>query len=167
MSGEGRVRVIRPLVPADGGWVEEFTRDRWGGDFVLVHGERFRPRELEGFAADTGGRHVGLITLHFRDASCEVVTLDSLEAGRGTGTALLDAARSEAVRRGCLRLWLVTTNDNLRALGFYQRYGFRLTALRPGAVEESRKAKPSIPMIGDGGIPIRDELEMEILLPTS
>jgi ribosomal protein S18 acetylase RimI-like enzyme len=153
---------VRPLLPADGPWVEEFVRERWGDASVVVHGTRYLPAELTGFCAESGGRRVGLVTLHRAGSSCEVVTLDSLEEGRGVGRALLDAARGEALRRGCHRLWLVTTNDNLRALGFYQRYGFRLSALRPGAVDASRRMKPSIPAAGENGIPIRDELELEM-----
>ena len=63
---------------------------------------------------------------------------------------------------GCRRLWLVTTNDNVDALRFYQRRGFRLTELQAGAVDVSRATlKPSIPEVGDHGIPIRDELVLE------
>jgi hypothetical protein len=62
-------------------------------------------------------------------------------------------------------VWLVTTNDNLVALRFYQRRGFRLSALRPGAVDEARRRlKPAIPDAGAFGIPLRDELELELRL---
>ena len=52
----------------------------------------------------------------------------------------------------------------MHALGFYQKRGFRLVAVHPGAVNESRKLKPEIPLIGNDGIPIRDEIELEIVL---
>ena len=69
-------------------------------------------------------------------------------AARGVGTALLNALL-RAVSR-CDRIWLVTTNDNLEALRFYQRRGFVLSALRPGAVEEARKQlKPQISTVGE------------------
>ena len=59
----------------------------------------------------------------------------------------------------------MTTNDNLDALRFYQRRGFRLVALRPGAVDESRVSlKPQIGVSGDFEIPLRDELELELRL---
>jgi hypothetical protein len=58
---------------------------------------------------------------------------------------------------------VVTTNDNLGALRFYQRRGFVLAALRPGAITEARRTlKPEISEIGADGIPIRDELELEL-----
>jgi Acetyltransferase (GNAT) family len=64
----------------------------------------------------------------------------------------------------CERIWLVTTNDNLEALRFYQRRGFVLSALRPGAVADSgQRLKPQIASVGDFGIPLRDELELHLL----
>jgi GNAT superfamily N-acetyltransferase len=77
---------------------------------------------------------------------------------------LIDAVRQEAQRAGCKRLWLITTNDNLTALRFYQRRGFVLVAVHRNAVELSRKLKPQIPLIGEHGIPIRDEIELEMPL---
>lgn len=86
----------------------------------------------------------------------------ALEQGRGVGSALLGAVEELARRRGCKRLWLVTTNDNTHALAFYQRRGFVLAALHRDAVTEARKTlKPSLPLVGEGGIPLRDELELE------
>jgi len=61
---------------------------------------------------------------------------------------------------GCERIWLVTTNDNLEALRFYQRRGFVLSALRPRAVDEARrKLKPQISTVGEFRIPLRDEID--------
>jgi ribosomal protein S18 acetylase RimI-like enzyme len=78
------------------------------------------------------------------------------------GTALLEAVERIAAERGCRRLWLLTTNDNVDALRFYQRRGFRLARLNPGAVDEARaRLKPELPTVGDYGIPIRDELVLE------
>jgi ribosomal protein S18 acetylase RimI-like enzyme len=82
----------------------------------------------------------------------------------GIGTALIDAVRDVAERAGCTRLWLVTTNDNLDALRFYQRRGFVLAALHRDAIEAARTLKPGIPAVGEYGIPIRDEIEMEMAL---
>jgi ribosomal protein S18 acetylase RimI-like enzyme len=84
--------------------------------------------------------------------------------GIGVGTALIAAVRTIAVRSKCRRVWVITTNDNLHALRFYQRKGFSLVALHPKALDQSRKLKPEIPLIGLDGIPLRDELELEMLL---
>jgi ribosomal protein S18 acetylase RimI-like enzyme len=123
-----------------------------------------RPADLPGFVATLDGRPAGLATYVMEDGSCELVTIDSLVEGRGVGTALVDAVAAAARRAGCTRLWLVTTNDNLEALRFYQRRGFVLTALHRDAVVESRRLKPQISERGAAGIPIRDELELELEL---
>jgi ribosomal protein S18 acetylase RimI-like enzyme len=110
------------------------------------------------------GERQGLLTYRLEGGECEVVTLDSLAEGIGVGTRLLEAARGAAENAGCRRLWLVTTNDNLQALGFYQRRGYRLAALHRDALEVSRRLKPEISEIGHAGIPLRDEIELEIVL---
>ena len=84
--------------------------------------------------------------------------LDSLVARQGVGTALLAAVQRAAREMTCTRLWLITTNDNVDAIRFYQRRGFVLSSIHPDALAESRKIKPQIPQIGNYGIPIRDEL---------
>ncbi len=65
---------------------------------------------------------------------------------------------------GCdsIEVWLITTDANLHALRFYQRRGLVLAALHRNAVEAARRIKPEIPLIGNDGIPIRDELELEL-----
>jgi ribosomal protein S18 acetylase RimI-like enzyme len=93
-----------------------------------------------------------------------VLSIDSLREGAGVGSALLAAAVAAARAAGCARAYLITTNDNMRALRFYQRRGFALVALRPRAIERARALKPSIPLVGFGGIPLRDELELELWL---
>ncbi len=64
------------------------------------------------------------------------------------------------------RLVVVTTNDNLNALRFYQKRGFILVQLRPNALARSRQLKPQIPLVGMDGIPLRDEIELEMDLDT-
>ena len=82
--------------------------------------------------------------------------------GRGIGTALLEAVKEVAVTLECQRMWLITTNDNLPALRFYQKRGFTRVQVYPNAVERSRQLKPDIPLAGQHGIPIRDEIELEL-----
>jgi ribosomal protein S18 acetylase RimI-like enzyme len=156
---------VRAIEADDRPWVEGFVRDRWGSAGVVAHGELIDPAIQQGFVAEAGDERVGLVTYRL-DArgDCEVITIDSVTERAGVGSALLDAAAAEARRSGCRRLWLITTNDKLNALRFYQRRGLRLVALRPGAVDESRRIKPEISEIGEFGIPLRDELELELLL---
>ena len=105
-----------------------------------------------------------MITYRAEGNACEIVTLNSLVEGRGIGTALVQAVREVAVNAGCKRLWLITTNDNLTALRFWQKRGFWLVRVHRNAIADSRRLKPEIPLTGEHGIPIRDEIELEIVL---
>jgi ribosomal protein S18 acetylase RimI-like enzyme len=155
---------IRPLAPADREWVREKSITAWGAEIVVAHGEVLRPAELPGFAAEIAGKIVGLLTYAVRGDECEITTLNAWRVGLGIGATLIEAAKGAALRAGCRRLWLVTTNDNTSGLRFYQKCGFVLCALRVNAIAASRNLKPEIPLTGEAGIPIRDEIELEIWL---
>lgn len=160
--------LIRPYDrTTDVGWAEDLLEAEFAGRMQARRGELVDPLEGEGLVADMDGRHAGLLTwLADRPPAAAEVRLMVVAAdarGRGIGEALLDGALRMLAAAGCRRIWLVTTNDALDALRFYQRHGFRLTALRPGAVDEARGSlKPSIGTTGRDGIPIRDELELEL-----
>jgi GNAT superfamily N-acetyltransferase len=119
---------------------------------------------LPGFGTSDGGWLVGLLTYAAASGECEVVALISTEEGRGIGRGLMDAARDYAEAAGHRRLWLITTNDNTRAIRFYQGWGMDLCAFYRYGVRRSRKVKPSIPERGVDGIPLEHELEFEMLL---
>ena len=152
---------VRPLADGDREWVERLIVERWGAPLVVGRGRTWNPVELPGFAAFDDDRCVGVVTYEVDGDACELVTIDALEEGRGVGTALFDAVVAAAREAGCERIRLVTTNNNLRALAFYQKRGLRLVALVPGAVDESRRIKASIPAKDSAGLPIRDELHLE------
>ena len=153
---------VRSRAGADEPAVAPFL-ERWWSSEVARRGELLRPLEHPGLVAeDSSGLLLGVLTYVVRGEACEVLTLHADERGRGVGTALLAEVRRVAADAGCRRLWLITTNDNVDALRFYQRRGFRLEALHAGAVDESRaRLKPEIPSVGEYGIPLRDELELE------
>lgn len=158
---------IRSLEEEDRPWAVEVMRTRWAGEIQVTHGKARDASLLEGFVAEEHGEPLGLATFETRGGECELVTLDSLKEGDGIGSALLAAVANAAWKQGCRTLSVVTTNDNVRALGFYQHRGFVLTALRKGAVEKSRRLKPEIPELGYDDIPIRDELELALELRKS
>jgi DNA-3-methyladenine glycosylase I len=162
---------IRRLTEQDRAWVAHFMEERWHSTMVVSRGQIYHGHLLDGFMAieGTGDGHmregvIGLATYRLEKPACELVTLDSLKERMGVGTALIKAVRQAASEAGCKRLWLISTNDNLHALRFYQKRGFRLAALYPNALVESRRLKPQIPLIGNDGIPLRDELELELSL---
>ena len=158
---------IRPVQGSDRNKVRDLILRRWGSDAVVALDKVYRPAELPGFVAEESTNCVGLLTYHTVDDACEIVSLDSLRPGIGIGTALLDAVVKAARAERCRRVCLVTTNDNLDALGFYQKRGFELVAVHRRSVERARALKPAIPLVGQGGIPIRDAIELELLLTDS
>ena len=155
---------VRPLTPGDQGWARRLLVERWGSVEMVSRGRRRRADRLPGFVAVCHGRRLGLATYHVSGAACELVTLDSLESNIGAGTALVLAVLQAAKSAGCQRVWLITTNDNLPALRFYQKRGFTLVAVHADALEASRRLKPEIPRTGLDGVPLRDEIELQYLL---
>jgi ribosomal protein S18 acetylase RimI-like enzyme len=158
-------RVV-PLAEQQRGWMEELLVEQWGSRLMVSRGRLFDVSVLPGFVAVDESGPVGLATYRIEGDACELTSLNSRVEGKGIGSALIDAVRSAAAAAGCRRLWLITTNDNTPALRFYQKRGFRLVAIHCNALEESRRLKPQISLLGIDGIPLRDELELEILLQT-
>ena len=155
---------IHRLTATDLPQLRRFWKEHWGDDFVVAHGDVFHPENVSGFIALDDNDWVGLVTYTFTDTECEIVSIDSLREGEGIGRALIRNVVEEARANQCSRIHVTTTNENLRALGFYQICGFHLSALRVDAVKDARKLKPGIPDTGSYGIPIRDEIEFEMLL---
>jgi ribosomal protein S18 acetylase RimI-like enzyme len=139
--------------------------ERWGTPEIVHCKNHHHANLLSGFIVREKREPLGLVTYDIGDGECEIVTLDSLKPGRGVGSVLVKATIKKSLSEQCRRVWLITTNDNLYALGFYQKIGFELVAIHRGAVENSRRVKPCIPELGNNGIPIRDEIELEMIFP--
>jgi GNAT superfamily N-acetyltransferase len=147
---------IRAKTAADQDWVDALLKERWGSALIVVHGATFDAGVLPALVA---GDREGLAT--YDPGRGELVTLDALSLRRGIGTALVEALAALLHDSGHATLRVTTTNDNLDALRFYQRRGFAIVAVRRGAVDEARKLKPTIPVLGAYRIPLHDELELE------
>lgn len=156
--------ILQTIGPEHLELVRRVWGQRWGGLTMVVHGQVYHADQLPGLLAFAGAELLGAVTYRLEGGECEVMSLDSFREGAGVGTALLQAVVELARAQGCRRLFLITTNDNLGALRFYQKRGLRLAALHPDAVTRARDLKPGIPLLGDHGIPIRDELELELAL---
>ena len=156
---------IVPAGDAPQDLLDAFVRRAWHADFVVAHGEQIRPAELAGFVALDGDHVAGHAGYRFGKDGCELVAIAVEPRRSGIGSALMKAVIAAARAADARRIWLTTTNDNLDALRFYQRRGFRLIALRPGVVEEARRRlKPDLPPTGEYDIPMRDELDLELHL---
>jgi N-acetylglutamate synthase-like GNAT family acetyltransferase len=155
---------VRPINNKDKEWVTGLLREWWAGPVIVTRGKMHQCDELPGFIVFEEGKPVGLATYEMNGTECEITSMKSLVEGKGVGTALIDAVKDTSIRTGCQRLWLITTNDNTRALRFYQKRGFSLVAIHRNAVEKSRQLKPEIPLTGNDSIPIRDEIELVMML---
>jgi pimeloyl-ACP methyl ester carboxylesterase/N-acetylglutamate synthase-like GNAT family acetyltransferase len=154
---------VRDKGADDQHWVEALLQERWGSQIVVVHGASYDAAALPALVA---GRQDGLATYRIDGDQAELITLDARAPGQGTGSALITALVQRLEERGVRELCVTTTNDNLRALCFYQRRGFRITGVRCGAVDDARRLKPSISATGQHGIPISDEIELRLRLET-
>jgi GNAT superfamily N-acetyltransferase len=153
---------IREPSPADHEWVARHLQAWWGSTTIVGHGGHWDAARLPALLAIRVEQIIGLATFEVQSVDCHLVTLNAIEERIGVGSALLAAVIERAAASGCQRVWLTTTNDNLHAIGFYQRRGLRIVAVYPGAVDRARQTKPSIPQIGNDGIHIHDELELQI-----
>ena len=154
--------LIHPLTPADRDWVNRSMVKEWGAVIVVSHGAVFHPADFPGYSATIGEAVAGLITYNILGDECEILTLNSWRENMGIGSALIKEVQRTAASAGCTRLYLITTNNNLHALRFYQKRGFVLSALRVNAIAKSRILKPQIPLFDENEISIRDEIELEM-----
>ena len=182
--------LIRDIEKKDKDCIITTIQKEWGAGFVVAHGNRLFPIEYPGFIAIEGNTPIGLVTYQIKrwgwsplrkpwkkpwKKQCEIITINSLKEDEGVGKALINSVLAKAKASNCSRIWLITTNDNIRALHFFQRShfnqvcgfpsSFRFVAMYRNALKKSRKLKPSIPMENESNnIPIRDEIELEIEL---
>jgi GNAT superfamily N-acetyltransferase/predicted pyridoxine 5'-phosphate oxidase superfamily flavin-nucleotide-binding protein len=130
---------LRPLTTEDSAWVRQAIIKHWGDTLVVAHGKVYYPQTLPGFVAILKGNRVGLLTYSLEDENCEIVTINSTKPAIGIGTLLIQAVAQAAREAGCKRPWLITTNDNLDALRFYQKRGFTLVAVHRHAIDAARQ----------------------------
>jgi GNAT superfamily N-acetyltransferase len=151
---------IRPIT--DRAFLDELLRLRWSGGALMLRGKLVHPKDVEALAAYHDGRLAGVATWRLEGPVIYLATLNNITEQRGVGVALLDAMMKLGREKGSALLRVIVTNDNLNALGFYQRRGFRIVAAHPGAIDTIRTLLPNIPTMGANRIPMRDEIELEI-----
>lgn len=155
---------IRKINPEDKNWVNKLLTKHWRSPKIISRGKVHWANKLPGFIAEFKKEKVGLITYEIKNNECEIITLNSEKQKVGVGTGLVDKIKEIALKNNCRKVWLITTNDNLDALSFYQKRGFHLVKIYQNALELSRKLKPEIPKIGLNGILLKDEIELEFKL---
>jgi len=156
---EFRVRRIRDV---DRAFIAHFIGQHRLPASIVSRGRLHDAPTLPGFVAFRGSEATGLLVYTLEQGDCEIVLLHMAVDRIGLGSSLLREAKKTARKAGCSRVWVVTGNDDTRALRFYQRNGFRLVALHRDARDQAREVSPQIPRIGRDGIPVHDELELEL-----
>ena len=150
---------IRSLDAHDRAWADALIAEHFGSARIVSRGRLHDAALLPGLIAVRGGERVGLLLYHQDADQCELVALISEHPRQGVATALVRALRDRLADLGCTRAWLVTTNDNVAAQSLYRSLGWSLLAVHRGAVTRAREIKPEIPLFGQDGVPIEDELE--------
>jgi ribosomal protein S18 acetylase RimI-like enzyme len=150
--------------PDDREWVVAAMQAQWGTTLIVSRGRLTDVLDVGLLVCADGEERLGLAAWELRHGDCEVVALHSPAPRRGAGSALLAEIAERGRAAGARRMWLITTNDNLAALRFYQRWGMRLVTVHRNAMDETRRLKPEVPLVGLDGIPLRDEIELELRL---
>ena len=158
--------VVRRVVDSDRFQIKEFLTEHWGDSRLLNSNSEHEASELPGFIVYQEGFIVGLLTYAIDGDSCELVTINSTMTASGIGSMLLRSLEYEVMQEGCKRIWAMTTNDNMLALRFYQKRGYDIKAVYRNSIEALRLKKPTIPVVGEEGILVVSEIEVEKLLDT-
>lgn len=138
--------------------------EEWGNVKIVVHGEWFDLSKSKAFVCIEENKIVGIITYCYKDNKCEITSLVSLKEHCGIGQKLMSLVVDECRLSDMKKIFLVTTNDCIRAYKFYQQFGMELEEVRLNQLDVSRKMKPEIPSIGEDNIPLKHELQFCIVL---
>ncbi|MFC1659278.1 GNAT family N-acetyltransferase [Pseudomonadota bacterium] len=155
---------IREVTPEDSPLIRHLMDKYWGGEPLMVHDKKFYPSKMEGLLAYKRNEVASFLIYEIRNKNCEIIVFEVFEKFHGLGTIMLKELKKVAKKKGCKRIYLMTTNDNLDALRFYQKRGFIICGIHLNTMEEARKKKPSIPELGDYDIPLRDEIDLELMI---
>lgn len=137
---------------------ELFARD-FGRTKVVAFGEVMDIDAMPALVAVMYQDPSGALAYRSHGDALHIVALatDPMWQRSGVGGHLVAEAELLARRLNLARLVVATTNDNLPALYFYQRRGYRMTDLVPGSIIQHTHQQ----VAGFAGIPVRDEIRLE------
>lgn len=154
--------ILRKVEKKDESLIIKLMDEHWGGEPLVVNCKKYYPSMMHGILAFDGQDCQGLLTYNKTDQVYEIIVLHALYQFRGIGTLLLNKFIKLVKSEGGNKIVVMTTNDNIDALRFYQRRGFTLSALRLNVLSQARKIKATIPEVGDYGILLKDEILLEL-----
>lgn len=144
--------------------INEHIEIEWAGPIIVTKGIVHNTSNSDGLMSIENNELQGYVLFKITNKYCEILVLQSFSENQGIGSALINAVISEAKASKCNQVWLITTNDNIHAIRFYQKFGFELIGVHLNALDASRKLKPTIPLIGNENIPLKHEFEFSFLL---
>jgi len=151
--------MVREATEADRAAARELFQQDFGRTKIVAFGEVMDIDEMPALVALLHDGPSGALAYRLLGDALHVVALatDPMWQRAGVGGYLIAEAELLARRLNLGRLVVSTTNDNLPALYFYQRKGYRLMELVP----ESVTAHTHQQVAGFAGIPVRDEILLE------
>jgi ribosomal protein S18 acetylase RimI-like enzyme len=154
--------LVREGSPADRVKALELFKRDFGPAQLVAYGEAIsldKAAALVAEVAETDGEIAGALAWRPFDGALHILALatDPMWQRAGVGGHLVAEAELLARRHNWPRVIVTIANDNLPALYFYQRLGYRLSAiLRDSIAAHTREAKA----VGFAGIPILDEIQL-------
>ena len=152
--------LVRRCEPRDRERVVSLFLADFGHLTVVAFGEEMHADREEALVAEMRDDIAGALAWRTFGDALHIVALatDPMWQRSGVGGYLVAEAELMARNLGLPRVVLATSNDNLPSLYFYQRHGYRITAVVPDAFAVQSKV-PNAP--GFAGLPVVDEIQLE------
>jgi GNAT superfamily N-acetyltransferase len=150
---------VREATDADRPAVRTLFESDFGRTKIVAFGEVMDVDQTPALVALMTEDLSGALAYRLFGDALHVVALatDPMWQRSGVAGHLVAEAELLARRLSLQRIVVATTNDNLPALYFYQRHGYRMTDLVPGSIV----AHTGQDIAGFAGIPVRDEVRLE------
>lgn len=151
--------LVREATDADRLAARELFQRDFGRTKIVAFGELMDIDQMPALVAIRHRDPAGALAYRLLGEALHIVALatDPMWQRSGVGGHLVAEAELLARRLKLGRVVVATTNDNLPALYFYQRRGYRLTGVAiDSVIAHTKEVHP-----GFGGVPVRDEMRME------
>ena len=155
---------IRPATRNDQTRIVKLADHFWSETQIESFGRSYQVDMLPAYVACDEDEIVGVASYAREGDATNMVMLHVLPQWQGRGAArdLIRAVVEMTRAEGAKRVIISTSNDDLPALGLYQRLGFTIMDVLVGQILEHHGGVE----LGFAGIPVRDEIQMEHLLVT-
>jgi GNAT superfamily N-acetyltransferase len=156
--------LVREGTDADRPMVRDLLKRDFGRTQIVAFGDVMDVDQMPMLVAVAAADPSGALVYRQLGDALHIVALatDPMWQRSGVGGNLVAEAELLARRLSLSKLVVATTNDNLPALYFYQRRGYRLTDLVVNNI--AAHTKKEVP--GFAGIPVRDEVRLEKRIKT-